>query len=136
MSSEQEILSSYRTIAVVGISSDPSRPSHYVSDYMRRQGYRIIPVNPDEEEVFGSRCYPDLASVPEPLEIVNVFRRPQYCPEVARDAVAAGAKALWLQSGISSQEARRTAAQAGIAYVENRCIMVVHRASGLGPVRA
>ncbi len=132
MSTESEILRRYRTIVVVGANSNPSRPSHYVSDYMRSQGYRIIPVNPDEDEVFGERCYPDLASVPEPVEFVNVFRRSEYCADVARDAVAAGAKAIWLQSGISSREARTVAEEAGIDYIENRCVMVEHRANGLG----
>jgi predicted CoA-binding protein len=132
MSTEHEILKRYRTIAVVGLTSNPSKPSHYVSAYMRGQGYRIIPVNPDEEEVFGERCYPDLASIPEPVEFVNVFRRPQFCGQVARDAVAAGAKALWLQSGITSAEARSVAEEAGIDYVEDACVMVEHRGSGIG----
>ena len=134
MSTEHEILATYHTIAVVGLTSNQTKPSHYVSDYMRHQGYRIIPVNPDEAEVFGLKAYPDLASVPEPVEFVDVFRRPVFCPEVARDAVAAGAKVLWLQSGISSPEARRIAELAGLTYVEDRCVMVEHRRSGLGEV--
>lgn len=130
MSTEGEILTSYRTIVVVGLAADPSRPSYYVSEYMQQQGYRIIPVNPDLEEVLGERCYPDLASVPEPVEFVNVFRRPQFCAGVARDAVAVGAKAVWLQQGILSEEARRIAEAAGLAYVEDRCVMVEHRRLG------
>lgn len=132
MSVESDILRTYTTIVVVGANSNPSRPSHYVSDYMRSQGYRIIPVNPDEEEVFGERCYPDLASVPEPVEFVNVFRRPQFCPAVARDAVAAGAKAIWLQSGIWSDEARQIAEAAGLTFVQDRCVMVEHQRNGVG----
>jgi predicted CoA-binding protein len=129
MSVEAEILKNYRTIVVVGARSDPSRPSHYVSQYMQQHGYRIIPVNPEESEVFGEKCYPDIASVPEPVEFVNVFRRSQFCADVARDAVAAGAKVIWLQSGIWSDEARRIAADAGVTYVEDRCVMVEHRRS-------
>src|SRR4051794_33165425 len=82
MGVEQDVLRTYRTIAVVGLNSDPDRPSHWVSDYMRHQGYRIIPVNPDETEVFGQKAYPDLQSVPEPVDFVDVFRRPQFCAEI------------------------------------------------------
>ena len=134
MSLEQGILAKYRTIAVVGLTANPARPSHYVSAYMRDQGYRIIPINPAEDEVFGLKAYPDLASVPDAIELVDVFRRPEFCAEVARAAVAAGAKALWLQSGITSEEARLIAEGAGLSYVEDRCVMVEHRRAGLGPV--
>jgi predicted CoA-binding protein len=127
MSVETEILQKYHTIAVVGLSSDPSKPSNSVSAYMMSQGYRIIPINPDEDEVFGQKAYPDLASVPEPVEFVDVFRRPQFCADVARDAVAAGAKVIWLQLGITSPEARRIAEEAGVTYVEDRCVLVEHR---------
>jgi predicted CoA-binding protein len=133
-STECELLTRYHTIVVVGASSIPSKPSHYVSAYMQAQGYRIIPVNPEEQEVLGERCYPDLASVPEPIEFVNVFRRPQFCADVARAAVAAGAKALWLQQGIASPEARRIAEAAGLDYVEDACVMAVHRRAGLGRI--
>jgi len=130
MGVEQDVLQTYRTIAVVGLNSDPDRPSHWVSDYMRHQGYRIIPVNPDETEVFGQKAYPDLESVPEPIDFVDVFRRPQFCAEIARQAVAKGAKVLWLQSGIRSPEARAIAEQAGLTYIEDRCVMVEHRSLG------
>ncbi|HLZ71672.1 MAG TPA: CoA-binding protein [Dehalococcoidia bacterium] len=130
MSAELEILTRYRTIVVVGASSLPEKPSHYVSAYMQAQGYRIIPVNPEEHEVLGERCYPDLASVPEQVAFVNVFRRPQYCAEVARAAVAAGAQAIWLQQGIVSSEARRIAEAAGLSYIEDECVMAVHRRAG------
>jgi len=132
MDTERELLRRYHTIVVVGASAIPSKPSHYVSAYMQAQGYRIIPVNPEESEVLGERCYPDLASVPEPIEFVNVFRRPQFCADVARAAVEAGAKAIWLQQGIVSPEARRVAEGAGLEYVEDACVMVVHRRAGLG----
>lgn len=136
MGIEQEILGKYTTIAVVGLDADPDRPSHWVSDYMRAQGYRIIPVNPREREVFGEPAYPDLVSVPEQVEFVNVFRRGEFCADVVRDAVAAGAKAVWLQSGIVSEEARQLAEEAGLTFVQNRCVMVEHRRSGIGRVDA
>ncbi len=131
MSVEAEVLRQFRTIAVVGARSDASRPAHYVPAYMRQQGYRIIPVNPDEQEVFGEKCYPDLESVPEQVDFVNVFRRPEFCADVARDAVAAGAKVVWLQSGIRSSEARRIVEEAGLTFIEDRCVMVEHRHAGL-----
>jgi predicted CoA-binding protein len=134
MSLERDILTTYRTIVVVGLTSNPDRPSHYVSRYMQQQGYRIIGVNPNEREVLGAPCYPDLASVPGPVEFVNVFRRPEFCGQVAREAVAVGARALWLQEGITSEEARRVAEAAGLVYVEDRCVLVEHRRHGIGRV--
>jgi predicted CoA-binding protein len=101
---------------------------------MAGQGYRIIPINPDEREIFGVTCYPDLASVPEQVDFVDVFRRAEYCAAVARAAVAAGAKVLWLQAGIVSAEARAIAEQAGLIYVENRCVLAEHRRARLGRV--
>ena len=134
MGSEKDILSRYHTIAVVGLTSNPEKPANWVSEYMMEQGYRIIPVNPDEQEVFGLTCYPNLSSIPESVEFVNVFRRPQFCADVAREAAAVGAKALWLQQGIVSEEARRIAEEAGIEYVENRCVMSEHRRHHIGRV--
>jgi predicted CoA-binding protein len=136
MSIERSILETYPTIVVVGASSSPSKPSHWVSQYMRRQGYHIIPVNPDETEVFGGRCYPDLAAVPEPVDFVNVFRRPQYCAEVVREAIVVGAKVVWLQSGIISEEARALADAAGLTFVQNRCVLQEHQRHQLGPITA
>src|SRR5690554_2378083 len=94
-----EILRSARTVAVVGLSPDPSRPSHTVASYLKRQGYRIIPVNPTVSEVLGEKSYPDLRSVPEPVDVVDVFRRPEYVPQIVEEAIAIGARALWLQEG-------------------------------------
>jgi predicted CoA-binding protein len=111
-------------IAVVGLSDDPSRPSYDVASYLRSVGKEIIPVNPNHATVMGLKCYASLAEVPGPIDVVDVFRRPEYCAQVARDAVAVGAKGLWLQSGIRSDEARAIARQAGIDYVENRCLKV------------
>ena len=116
-----------RTIAVVGASPDPSRTSHRVMRYLQDVGYRCIPVNPNAEEVLGERCYPSLHDVPEPVDLVDVFRRPEYCAAVAEDAVAIGTRALWLQLGICNAEARRVAEEAGLDYVEDACTLVVHR---------
>jgi predicted CoA-binding protein len=127
-------LETYPTIVVVGASSIASKPSHWVSEYTRRQGYRIIPVNPDETEVFGLPCYPNLASVPESVEFVNVFRRPQYCAAVVREAIAVGAKVVWLQSGIVSEEAHALAEAAGLTFVQNRCVLQEHQRHQLGRV--
>ena len=115
-------------IAVVGLSDDPSRPSHYVSKYMQSHGKEIIPVNPSHEAVFDVKCYRSLDDVPGEVELVNVFRRPNAVPDVVRAAIRKGAKGIWLQAGITSEEGRRLAREAGIDYVEDRCIMVEHRA--------
>ena len=127
MSYEAELLGTHKTLVVVGLSSDSTRPSYRVSQYMQEHGYRIIPINPSESEVLGERCYPSLADVPGPVEFVDVFRRPEFCADIAREAVAAGARVLWLQLGISSAEARAIAEGAGLDYVEDRCVLVVHR---------
>lgn len=124
----EEILRDARTIAVVGASPKPWRPSHDVMRYLLERGYRVIPVRPrDCDEVLGVRCVPSLAEVDERIDLVDVFRRPEAAPDVARDAVAAGARALWLQVGIVSAEARELAEAAGLDYVENACTKVVHR---------
>jgi predicted CoA-binding protein len=122
-----EILRDARTIAVVGASPKPWRPSHDVMRYLLAQGYRVIPVRPaDCDEVLGVPCVRSLAEIGEPVDLVDVFRRPEFCADVAREAVAAGARALWLQVGIVSAEARRLAEDAGLDYVENACTKVVH----------
>jgi len=119
-----------KRIAVIGLTDDPSRPSHYVSEYMMEHGKQIIPVNPKHETVLGQKCYPSLKAVPGPIDLVNVFRRPLACPDVVRDAIAVGAKGIWLQSGIVSDEAKRLAIEAGIPFIQNRCIMVEHSRRG------
>ena len=116
------LLGDARTIAVVGLSSDPRRASHDVSQDMQRKGYRIIPVNPDETEVLGEKAYASLLDVPVPVDVVNVFRRPEHTPDVARDAVRIGAKVLWLQSGIVNEEARRIAEDGGLEVIMGLCI--------------
>src|SRR3954468_6065861 len=119
-----------RTIAVVGVSSVPSRTSHRVMGYLQGAGYRCIPVNPNAGEVLGERCYPTLGEVPEPVDFVDVFRRSEFCAAVAEDAVAVGTRALWLQLGIRNADARRIAVEAGLDYVEDACTLVVHRRLG------
>ena len=122
-----ELLRTARTIAVVGLSSSRLRPSFGVTQYMQRAGYRIIPVNPDETEVLGEKAYATLDEVPDKVDIVNIFRRPERVPEVVEAAIRAGAKAVWMQTGISHPEAAEAARRAGLAVIEDRCIMVDHR---------
>jgi uncharacterized protein len=124
--SPEQILREAKTIAVVGASPSASRTSNSVMRYLQRAGYRCIPVNPNADEVLGERCYPSLGDVPEPFDLVDVFRRPEFCADVARDAAAVGAAALWLQLGIRSAEARAIAEAAGMDYVEDACTAVVH----------
>jgi uncharacterized protein len=122
-----------RRIAVVGLSDDPSRPSFGVASYLISVGKEVFPVNPNHEQVLGVKCYRSLAEVPGPIDLVDVFRRPQFVADVVRDAIAAGARGVWLQSGITSAQARQLATGAGIDFVENRCLMVEHmRHAGSG----
>jgi predicted CoA-binding protein len=125
-----DILSKYKTIAVVGLSSNPMRPSHEVSKYMQRAGYRIIPVNPNETEVLGERSYARLEDVPEGVDVVNVFRRPEEVPPVVESAIRVGAKVVWMQLGIENEEAAEKARAAGLTVVEDACILIEHRRRG------
>ena len=127
MSRITELLHSARTIAVVGLSSKRFRPSYGVSEYLKRSGYRIIPVNPKEQEVLGERCYPDLDSVPGPIDIVDIFRRSEFVPEIVRAAIRKGAKAVWMQEGVFHEAAAREAEAAGLVVVMDRCILKDHR---------
>lgn len=115
-----------RRIAVVGLSPDPYRASHDVALYLRSIGCQIIPVNPNYEEILGVRCYPSLQAIPGGAELANVFRRPEHCADVVRDAIAAGIRGVWLQSGIVSDEASRLAHDAGIDFVQDRCLKIDH----------
>ena len=119
-------LRSARTAAVVGLSPDPLRASNFIGLYLQRHGYRVVPVNPREKVILGEPSYPSLPQVPSPVDIVNVFRRPDAVPEIARDAVAIGARALWLQFGVISPEGAAIAAAGGLAVVMDRCIKVEH----------
>ena len=122
----RSILGDARTIAVVGLSSRPDRPSHDVAAFLQRRGYRIVPVNPNETEVLGERAYPSLIDIPERIDIVDVFRRPEDTPQIADEAVTIGAKALWLQTGIANEEAAARAAAGGLAVVMDACIGATH----------
>jgi uncharacterized protein len=127
----EQILRTYRTITVVGASSTASKAAHSVPAHMRQHGWRIIPVNPHAEEILGEPVYRTLADVPEQIGLVDVFRPSLHTPDVARQAVAAGAEVLWLQLGISSEEARSIAESAGMLYVEDRCLIIEQRRLGL-----
>lgn len=127
----ERLLRTHDTITVVGASGSPWKAAHTVPLHMQRMGWRIVPVNPRIDALFGERCFPDLASVPQPIGLVDVFRPSEQAPDVARQAVAAGATALWLQSGIISDEARRLATDAGLLYVEDRCLFIEQRRLGL-----
>lgn len=125
MRSPEQIVREARTIAVVGASPDPAKPSNRVARYLERAGYRVVRVNP-----FCPDFWPSLASLEEPVDLVDVFRRPEYCPDVAREAAAIGAPALWLQLGIRSPEARAVAGASAMDYVEDACTAIVHRNLG------
>ncbi len=127
MNQISEILHSSRTIAVVGLSGKRYRPSFGVAEYLKRSGYRIIPVNPFETEVLGERCYPDLDSIPEPVDLVDIFRRSEFVPEIVEAAIRKGAKAIWMQEGVVHEEAAARAEAAGLAVVMDRCILKDHR---------
>ena len=129
MRSAQQILAEAHVIAVVGASRDPMKPSHSVPLQMLQHGWKIIPVNPFVAEIFGIRTVPTLADLPEPVDLVDVFRPAKDAVEVVRQAVAIKAPAVWLQTGILSAEARRIATEAGLDYVEDRCL-AVERAVG------
>jgi predicted CoA-binding protein len=122
-----EILKAYKTMAVVGLSSNPSRASYGVTEYMQSAGYRIIPVNPNETMVLGEKSYARLEDVPEKTEIVDVFRRAEDVPPVVESAIKIGAKVLWMQLGIENAEAGELARAAGLIVVEDACILVEHR---------
>lgn len=123
----REILKRCKTIAVVGLSSNPLRPSHEVSEYMQRAGYRIIPVNPNETEVLGEKSYARLEDVPEKVDIVNVFRRAAEVRPAVESAIRVGAKVVWMQLGIEDEPAAEKARAAGLAVVEDACILIEHR---------
>ena len=121
-----KVLRSARTVAIVGLSKDALRPSNFIGFYLKRHGYKIVPVNPREQEILGERSYPSLSDIPFPVDIVDVFRRPDAVPDIAREAVAIGAKALWLQFGVISPEGAGIAAAGGLDVVMDRCMKVEH----------
>jgi predicted CoA-binding protein len=126
MGIEAEILNTSRTVAIVGLSSRADRPSHIVGSYLKEHGYRVIPVNPRETEVLGEKSYPDLASVPEPVDVVDIFRAAEEVPAIVREAIRIGAKAVWMQEGIINEEAARLATAAGLRVAMDRCMRKEH----------
>jgi predicted CoA-binding protein len=126
-----DILGAARTIAVVGLSAKRFRPSHGVAEYLQRVGYRIIPVNPNITEVLGEKSYASLDAVPEPVDIVDIFRRSEHVPEIVEAAIRKGAKTIWMQEGVVHEDAARRAESAGLAVIMDRCILKEHRRLGL-----
>lgn len=132
--SAEKILADAKTIAVVGLSRDPGKAAHAVPAQLQAHGFRIIPVHPSASELLGVKVYRSLADIPEPVDLVDVFRPAPEAPAIAEQAVAIGAKALWLQQGIVSDRARQIAEDAGLSYVENRCTAVVRAVAGISKV--
>jgi predicted CoA-binding protein len=127
MNQISEILHTARTIAVVGLSGKRYRPSYGVAEYMKNAGYRIIPVNPLETQVLGEKCYADLDSVPDQIDIVDIFRRSEFVPEIVDAAIRKGARVIWMQEGVVHEEAARRAEAAGLVVIMDRCILKDHR---------
>lgn len=121
------ILKTARTIAVVGLSSNPEKDSYPIAEYLQKQGYRIIPVNPTAKEILGEKVYPDLPSIPDPVDVVQVFRPPEAVPPIVQQAIQIKAKVVWLQSGITHAEAAEAGRAAGLEVIEDRCMRVDHR---------
>jgi len=122
----KKLLTTAKTIAVVGLSPKESRPSNMVARYLIEAGYTVIPVNPGQKEILGRPCYPDLSAVPDPVDIVNIFRRSEDVPPLVTESIAIGAKAVWMQEGVIHAEAARTAKAAGLLVVMDRCLKTVH----------
>jgi predicted CoA-binding protein len=120
------ILEQYKTLAIVGLSSKPSRPSHGVAAYMKSHGYRIVPVNPNERSVLGEKAYASLEDVPGLVEVVVIFRRPEHVPDVVEGAIRKGARVIWMQEGVVNEAAAARACEAGLEVVQNRCILKEH----------
>ncbi|MDO8636909.1 MAG: CoA-binding protein [Dehalococcoidia bacterium] len=123
-----EILNKYRTVAMVGLSNNPDKPSYQVAEYLKANGYRVIPVNPAVSEVQGEKSYPSLAAIPEPVEIVDIFRRSEDIPPIVDAAILVKAKVVWMQLGIENEPAASKARQAGLKVVMNRCMKREHQA--------
>jgi len=120
------ILEKYKTLTIVGLSSKPSRPSYGVASYMRAHGYRVIPVNPHEKSVFGEKAYSSLDDVPAPVDVVVIFRRPEFVPELVERAIRKRARVIWMQEGVVHEEAARRAREAGLQVIQDRCILKEH----------
>ncbi|MET0838835.1 MAG: CoA-binding protein [Marmoricola sp.] len=122
----QRVLHSAKTVAVVGLSGNELRASHFVGYYLKRHGYRVIPVNPRETEILGETCYPTLSDIPDPVDLVNVFRAPDALPDIAREAAAINAGALWCQFGVINEEGAKIAEEGGVTVIMDRCLKVEH----------
>lgn len=129
----KEILLSAKTIASVGLSSNQEKESYWIASYLREQGYRIIPVNPTATEILGEKAYPDLSSVPEKVDVVQVFRKPEDVPPVVDEAMQIGAKVVWMQEGISHEESAQKARAAGLQVIMDACMRATHRRLMIGP---
>lgn len=123
----KEILRSAKTIATVGLSTNPEKDSYRIASYLKGQGYRVIPVNPTASEILGEKAYPDVQSIPEKVDVVQVFRKPEDVPPVVEDAIQAGAKVIWMQEGIVHEQAAQQARQAGLQVVMDACMRSSHR---------
>jgi len=123
----RKILKESKTVAVVGLSPRPEQYSYKVAKYLKNQGYKIIPVNPTIEEVLGEKSYPNLKAVPEPVDIVDIFRRPEFVPDIVREAIKIKAKVVWMQEGISNPQAAEEALKSGLKVVQNKCLMKEHK---------
>ncbi len=126
MNQEEKILKTYQTVAVVGLSPKSDRPSFRVASYLKEHGYRIIPVNPQAKEILSEICYPDLTSIPQPIEVVDVFRSSEQVPAVVEEAIKVEAKAVWMQEGVINEEAAARAKEAGLLVVMNKCMRKEH----------
>jgi len=127
MNIEAEILNSSRVVAIVGLSPKPDRPSHIVAGYLKEKGYKIIPVNPGIKQILGESCYPDLVSIPEPVDVVDIFRRSEEVPAIVDEAIKIGAKAVWMQEGVVNEEAASRAREGGLLVVMNKCMRKEHQ---------
>lgn len=130
MSTEKEILNSSRVVAVVGLSPQPDRPSYGVASYLKKQGYKIIPVNPQAREILEEVCYPNLSSIPEPVDVVDIFRRSEEVPAIVEEAIKIRAKAVWMQEGVISGQAAARARETGLLVVMDRCMLKEHQKLG------
>jgi predicted CoA-binding protein len=124
---ERQIYETIHTIATVGFSSNPAKPGHYIPEYLQLKGYRIIPVNPAIQEGLGQTAYPDLLSIPEPVDVVQIFRKPEDVPGIVEQAIKIGAKVVWMQFGSANAEAAETARAVGLTVVTERCMMMEHK---------
>ena len=120
----RRILATYKTVAIVGLSANWHRPSNFAAKYLLDHGFTVIPVNPAYDEVLGQKCYPSLRDIPVPVEVVDVFRKPEDVPPIVEDAIAIGAKVLWLQLGVVNEAAQRRAEEAGLEVVVDRCMKI------------